>query len=236
MPSFVISEIVMRNRNLAEINYFYKILSENILLLPSYYSVSTISKFKFDGKDMIELLIKEPVEITFPSINISFKSEIKIFIYFTTVKRHRLLVISSPRGIGLSRKDGLRRYIDLTVWQNFLEGLLSNNQATYRPVVFSSDHLDSQNWGDELIEINVSIHEFGKVKLRSRKLQSNINTLGGIINFEKLLARGEIYRIKVKSHSLRKVVDIRRDGIIKVNEKDNLKVLKYLIDILVRII
>ncbi len=233
LSSFILSKIEFYGEE-CKLSNLQKLFSERLFSIPSYYTFPTISKFEINDKEVLKLMVKEPIDISIPSFDIYFESEIEILVYFIQFKEFILLVVS-PRGFGLARKGNLRHYTDLTIWQNILENILIQYKTKYTPLNINQQQIRSQEWGEELKEIEVNVYEFGKIKLKSRSLRENAYTINKIIDFDKLISTGEISRIKVKSNKLKRIVGIKNDGVIKINEKDNEKVLKYLIKVLVRL-
>jgi len=85
-----------------------------------------------------------------------------------------------------------------------------------------------------LVELEVDLHGFGKIKITGDL--SNFQRISEFMDVKKLIRKGSISRIKVKSNFLKRIVEIRSNGVMRVNEKDNLKVVRYLSDILERVL
>ncbi len=169
MTNFVISELTIQDRKLDSIDKLYSILMEKILLLPTYYKVESISITKINNKDVLEIILREPVEITFTKYNITFSSEIAMYIYIIYY-HNKVILISSPQGFGLIRKGGYpRKYIDSTVWQNLLYNILKSYNVEYRPLMFSNEQLNFKNWGEKIVEICINIPKVGKIAINYGK-------------------------------------------------------------------
>lgn len=101
-------------------------------------------------------------------------------------------------------------------------------------MILKNNLLEDQLWGEKLVELEVDLHGFGKIKITGDL--SNFQRISEFMDVKKLIRKGSISRIKVKSNFLKRIVEIRSNGVMRVNEKDNLKVVRYLSDILERVL
>lgn len=147
---------------------------------------------------------------------------------------NKCTILVSPRGIGLIKKGSLRKYMDFSIWQNIISTIFNEiGSVKYIPLHFGNDQLKTQLWGEKLVELEISLHGFGKIKMSGKDI-SDLRGISEYIDSNKLLKTGLVSKLKVRSNFLKKVVEVRNDGVIKVNERNNLKVIEYIDRVLER--
>ncbi len=226
MKNFVLSKLSFHEPKLSRAKELYKVILEKLSTFQSYYKIQNISKMEINGNDVVVISLVDPVEFTIHNVRVS--TDIKTTVYFIEFMDKSFLMISSPAGIGLSRKGGVRRYIDVFLWQNLFREALKDFDLRYSPFALSRNHMEFSNWGEELREICITIPKLGKIRIIGKDILNHRRDL----NLSEILQKGEISEIKVKSNFLKRIVYVKYNGIIKIRMTDEYKILTYLINVL----
>jgi len=201
-----------------------KTFIERLLLLPSDFEFSQNPIIK---KDILYATIREPVTLSF-----SFFAEGHIEVYLDTkiailLRKPIGLTITSPRGIGILARGNARRYIDTTIGPIITKALLKK-EGYYHPLELPENLTNWQEWGNELRKIKVDIADFGKLSFTGREIHETLKTNNEL---NKLILRGEIDKFTIFSNSIKRVVDVSKRGVIKIQAPDIKTVTEYVASI-----
>ena len=199
---------------------------EKIITVPRDYTIQ-YSQIKHPKLSGFKATISEEIQINYSFLQNPLETTLntEILILYETLKEGKNLMVSSPRGMGMIVRGPPRKYIDALTSRIMKKSLFLDKKIGYEPLMFEQEDMKFDKWGEELRGISMDIEAFGKVYLTGRELNNKIPSMRYITQ---TMETGVINKIKIFSEYINRIVEISSYGVVKINEKNIVKLSDYL--------
>lgn len=233
MYSYILSDL--RSTKEKKIKIKQKDIMEKLVVIPSKSSLSILERPKNipvgetkNDKNFIYLKLGENLKLEiFDTI---IDSELTTDIVINT-DNYPFLIYSSPRGLGIIKWGGGRRYIDKYIGPTISKVLFGNDEF-YNPIEFQRKKMKWKSWGSNLRKIKLNIPEIGRLVLSGKELESVIYNP----EWKEIIKKSTITGFSIYDNNIKRVIEITNNGVIKSRISNIIPIVNFVNDKILKLL